>query len=242
MRHTKTKKHQIILLLVFYALAIALTPLTGAQTALRKDRAVRQYVRHLNERPERGVQYAAVALVRLASRKTTYRMGEIFSVDLALLNVSDKPVRLLKSLSSYPADILTVRDENGTAVQINPYNVFSLVIVPDDFALLRPGEMFAISLHLLAGCKDKELVDFDQSRQEFNKAVTEGRTEYQRGMFERNLFVNWGDACLHLSRPGKYAITAQIRNDYVVISASNQKIKTAVGSIQSAPLTITISK
>lgn len=229
---------RVVLFLIVCGFAVA-APLAMAQTKPRKELAARQYIKSVNERPVRGVKYKSVALVKLVSRKNTYGIGEIFSVDLALLNASNKPVRFLKNVSPYPADILTVRDESGLGVQVTPYNVFSLVITPDDFVLLRPGEMLAISFHLLAGCKGKELTDFDQSRQEFNKAVTEGRTTYHRGMFERALFVNWGDACLPLSRPGKYTITAEIENEYVVISATDRKVKTAVGRILSAPLTIT---
>jgi len=58
--------------------------------------------------------------------------------------------------------------------------------------------------------------------------------------FERDLFVNWGQACLAAEKAGQYTIIAVQTNDTVLVSGTKSKVKTAVGRIRSTPLTIKI--
>lgn len=46
----------------------------------------------IKKRPDLGVDYARVAKFKLASRKTTYRVGEMMSIDLAIMNASSTAV------------------------------------------------------------------------------------------------------------------------------------------------------
>ncbi|HKA18134.1 MAG TPA: hypothetical protein VKN18_07435 [Blastocatellia bacterium] len=69
-----------------------------------------------------------------------------------------------------------------------------------------------------------------------------GEAAYFKGLFDRDMFVKWGQACFAVNSSGKYTITAEQSNDTVLVSSDSQKVKTAVGRIRSTPITITITE
>ncbi|MGH9933262.1 MAG: hypothetical protein ACREA9_29105, partial [Pyrinomonadaceae bacterium] len=113
-------------------------------------------------------------------------------------------------------------------------------IVPQSYILLRPNEVALGALQLLAGFNVEGLSAFGESREALNRDVHMGRVEYGKGLFDRNLFVNWGDACLRIDRPGTYIITATMVSENVVTSPCEPKVKTAVGTIRSTSFTVNI--
>ena len=63
-----------------------------ARSPHRQTAPPRQHVEDLKKRPDLGVDYSQVANLKLASRKTSYRVGEMISIDIAIINSSDAPV------------------------------------------------------------------------------------------------------------------------------------------------------
>jgi hypothetical protein len=51
-----------------------------------------------------------------------------------------------------------------------------------------------------------------------------------------------GDGYLDAKMPGTYTITAEYSNELVVVTPSKLDAKTAIGTLVSAPLTITITE
>lgn len=177
------------------------------------------------DRPDLAVSYMNAAKFKLASRKTTYRLGEMISLDMALLNTTNSPVYFDRLLQPN----FLVRDRKGQAVDLVPYAIAELAPTPDLFVLTEAGEILTKSIQVLVGCNRKSAEDMDPQLE-------------SKRVFERNGFVNWGDACLRVNRPGSYTIIVEQGNQRVVVSAAEPGAKTAVGVISSTPLTITIIK
>jgi hypothetical protein len=56
----------------------------------QKERpTAREYLADVKKRRDLGADYGRVARFRLASRKTTYHVGEMVTIDLAMMNVSE---------------------------------------------------------------------------------------------------------------------------------------------------------
>lgn len=228
---------QMITILITAAL-LCVQPGAVAQIRRCQDPSVQRGVDEVKARPKLGVEYAQVAMFKLASRKTTYRIGEMISLDLAILNAGEMPAFFHKLAG--PTINLTARDEKGAVLQIVSGTIVLEGIVPQSYVLLRPNEVVMGSLQLLAGFNVEGLSAFGESRERFDQDVHRGRVEYGKGLFDRNLFVNWGDASLRIDRPGTYVITATMVSENVITSRCEPKVRTAVGTIQSTPLTITI--
>jgi hypothetical protein len=120
-----------------------------------------------------------------------------------------------------------------------PYLLVLEGVGPQSYEYLDTDGLATGSFQLLADCDANGLTEFQQAHR---KLQSETNTANNHTVFERRLFVSWGDACLQLTNPGTYTITADMTNDYVISSPCEPKIKTAVGTITSEPLTITITK
>jgi hypothetical protein len=90
-----------------------------------------------DQRPEYAVAFSNISVLKLASRKTTYRMGELLSLDAALINSSDKPIflRELRHLS------FSARNSVGNKVDVGNYVEVSSDVSADSFQLVQ--EFFA---------------------------------------------------------------------------------------------------
>jgi hypothetical protein len=192
--------------------------------------------------PTHGVEYLRVARFKLASRKKIYRVNEMIRIDLAMLNIADSPVFFTK-LSGGGNLRLQAQDDKGAGVSINPYTTVLHGLALDQYLLLKPGEMVVGAYELLAGCNSEEYAAYWDDRTKLDEDVHKGQFEvYDQGIFERDLFAYWGSACLRLERPGTYTFTAEMTNRHVIVSPREPNVKTAVGSIRSTPLTITITE
>lgn len=179
-------------------------------------------------RPELRIEYARAARFKLASRKTTYRIGEIISLDAALLNVSGQPAYFRHPENSE----FVARDRRGNEVRVIPYVTPSVDITRTSFSLLQKDQILTNSTQLLVGCNDRVSRDVIASLGEDNDRV----------VFDRNLFVNQGYGCIDVRHAGTFAVTAEESNEYVVVSSGVSSALTVVGTIQSNYFTITVTK
>jgi hypothetical protein len=191
------------------------------------------------KRPDLGVEYAQLAKFKLGTRKTEYHIGEMISIDLAAMNVSNAPVFLHKL--NRPSLELKAQDAKGASVSIDEYHTVLEGVAPTSYQRVEPGHVLSGSFQLLAGCGDGNLKAYFQATERLQEEENRGgERAFFKGLFERDLFVNWGQACLAINKPGKYTITAQQSNDTVLVSPDRTKVKTAVGTIRSTSLTISI--
>jgi len=180
------------------------------------------------KRPELGVDYFSTAKFKLASRKKYYRIGELISLDTALINVSGKPV-FLRELRGVE---FSATDNTGKEVDVVQYINVSSDITPDSFRLVQPGEMIQHTVHFLAGCNKQALENINLMLD----------TRDDRKIFDQNLFVSWGQGCLDIRRSGSYTLSGKRTNEYVVVSSDSPNTQTAVGTVKSNALKITVSK
>lgn len=202
--------------------------------------AQKQYISDVKEEPSLGIEYQGVAKFKLASRKTTYRLGEIISLDMAMMNTAN-----VKLFFEKPTGIdLTIKvvDEYGKEVTVSTYVIIAGSPDAESYSLLEPNRIVIGSYQLLAGCNTQGVTEFLDAQLKLAQDVSQRRVEYHQGLFERGLFVNWGDACLRNIQPGRYTVTATMTNKWVVIPPDEKRVKTAVGTIHSTPLTITITE
>src|SRR5688500_126601 len=91
----------------------------------------------VEDHPKLGIEYTQVARFKLASRKTEYRVGEIISVDVAMLNASKTPNCFLK-----PAPwtlTFTAHKEDQVSVQVFPFRVHQLGYNSHQYSFLSPN-------------------------------------------------------------------------------------------------------
>jgi len=229
-------------LIVFLIALIGLSSYSSlAAQSRQRGRYRGPMIRHLKERHDlrdMGVDYSKVARFKIVSRKTTYRVGELASIDIAILNVSDKPIYFYEL--EYP--ILRLSGSDKDAKQELIHELFSelIGIVPESFRRIEPGRILNRSFYLIIGCDDDSKKEFFKARNNLNQTLND-LDAYYRGFFDQELFVNWGDACLEAKKPGTYTITAEHRNDdMVIVAPRGPKVKTAVGHMNSNALTLTI--
>jgi hypothetical protein len=189
-------------------------------------RLKQQVMTQASKQPELGVDYSKVARFKLISRKTTYHMGEMITLDLAMLNIAGESI-FFNELSNPE---LQVVDDKGKEVKLAPYFIAEGIVNPKQYTLLKPWHMVSDSVQLLSGCDERAF-----------KQASEGLDdEDEKRAFDNNQFINWGRACLKITRPGIYKITAMRTNQYVVVSSCEPETKTAIGTMRSAPLIITV--
>jgi hypothetical protein len=138
---------------------------------------------------------------------------------------------------------LEARDAKGASVSINTYHTVLEGVAPKSYERVEPGYILSDTFQLLAGCESSGLKAYFQATKKLEQEEHDGGERvFFRGLFERDLFVNWGEGCLAIKSPGTYTITAEQSNDTVVVSSRGPKVKTAVGTIRSTPLVITITE
>jgi hypothetical protein len=173
-------------------------------------------------RPTLATDWQKVAQLKLAARKGNFYNGEMINIDIAMMNQSSEDI-FFRSINS-PSFVVT--DEAGKSIAVVPYVVREFTYTTDLFELVRPSDIVTQSFALLAGCDQRA---FDQM----------SSNSSSRELFDKNLFLNWGDSCVQIAGLGTYFLTAEFNNN-MVRTSSNPKTRTAVGTIRSAPLKITI--
>jgi hypothetical protein len=202
--------------------------LTG-QPAFTQRVADKRRLELPGKRPKLGIEYSRVAKFKLASRKTTYKLGELVSIDVAMLNTSGKPV-YFRELSEHKGLKWIIHDEMGKEVKLIPYLHLDSFDTPQSFQLIKSHQMLTNWPRYLAGCDEQA---FKQIADLFAEKDASTR-------FENNQFHDWGWGCLKIENPGTYTISAEMKNNMVVVSPKEPSIQTAIGMISSLPITISI--
>jgi hypothetical protein len=230
---------RILVTVVVATMVLASSSVAIGQAWQNKPNLAHRVTKDRRERPGLGIEYSLAAKVKLASRKSSYRLGEMIGFDIAVLNASNKPVFFHKL--SGPTMVLKVFDERGAVVGISPRIIALEGIVPEAYSLLGPGEILIGSSQVLTGCNSEELVAFDNARQKLDEDVRRNVAKYDEALFERNLFTDWGDGCLRIQRSGTYTFVVEVSNQHVIVSAREPNIRTAVGVVRSQPFEIHIN-
>lgn len=175
--------------------------------------------------PDLVVQISRVAQIKAVTRKSSFHLSEMVTLDIALLNTSSRPI-FFRKLSD-----LRVKAQNaaGQQLTVQGYGVADRALVPDSFVLLPPGEIIVRSYYLLAGCDKRAFA-------QVSSAEDNDLTAFKNGSF-----LNWGDACLPITQPDIYTFSVEINNDFVVIPSPPGKLRTAVGRIESNSLEIKVN-
>ncbi len=186
-------------------------------------------ISNVANKPQYGVEYSNAVRFKLASRKTTYKIGELVSLDLAILNISTN--NLYTRISEMPALFVRKIDEKKEE-SVRSYKILDYGVTPRSFSLIKNNQMISRSILILAGCQINNY--------QHNSNPDESLDD--RDFFEQNGFVNNGQACLNIAMAGDYIVTAEQVNYSVVLSPEDSDAKTTVGLIRSTPLRITIEK
>lgn len=231
-------KRRFLLLAIVGLTMVVLEPSTIGQSNRPGKNEYEKHVEAGRLHPHLTAEYSRVAAIKVASRKSTYHLGEMITVDVALLNTAKVPMFFHKL--DFPTVALKALDNEGKETHVFLNTTILEGITVDSYSLLPPGGVLVKSFLIATQCSDQDRAAYIRARQKLDQDEREGRVEYQKGLFERNLFVNWGEGCLHISKPGTYFLTAQLTNDDVIVSRLKPAPKTAVGMIDSNPMKITI--
>jgi len=196
--------------------------LVADQAKPRKTRDSTDRVERADSRPKLAIKFAETAQLKIGLRKSTFYIGEMVTIDIALLNTSSQPL-FFHNLSE--ANINAINSA-GRKMVVQRYGVPERALVPALFVRLSPGEMIVRSFQLLLDC-DK-------------RAFAESAPNDDRTVFNQGLFLNWGDACLPSPQRETYTLSVDLRNDYVLVPSRTGKLKSAVGTINSNTSEMTI--
>jgi hypothetical protein len=185
-------------------------------------------IAQFEKRPELGTDILNVSSFKIASRKTHYHLGEMIDVNLAILNTSD---RTLYFRRLYNAEVYSSSGTDKKKKTLE-YIMKEVMPTPETYTLLDQHKMFSASYQLLAGCDQRA----------FQHARAQLAAKESRVIFEKELFLSWGNSCLPVTRPGVYSLTFVVSNWFVVVPSSGVAVQTGVGTLESNPLTITITK
>ena len=214
-----------IALTLALAAAVCSQSLISAEKRTNQRSSTKDSLQPADNKPDLAIEYARVSKIKLASRKRTYKLGEMISLDVALLNTSTVPTFFHRFLQPN----FYVKNPPAQFKPVLPYVLIEAPASLDSYVLLQPGEITASYFELLAGC-DKRASD----------NISESKDSRKR--FEENRFVNWGDLCLNVDRRGLYDIVVEQGNNDVVVQENTSNVKTAVGTTRSDAFTIEIVK
>src|SRR5262245_2810882 len=226
------------------AVCLLTTTLGGAASLAKQTRrhvagSKRAGLEMANIRPDLAVDADSVTKFKLASRKTKYRFGEVITVDLAVMNASEKPVFMRDPRTTEV--VFNAVDVDGKKVSVGIYELILHGPTIDSYRSADPGVAIFTNFYFLAGYDSQASTIFEEKRRLGRNEARDGPASYFKTLFERDLFINLGDAYLDAKSAGAFTITAEFENDLVVVSPDNPKMRTATGKIVSSPLTISIS-
>lgn len=182
-----------------------------------------QRVERADSRPDLAAAFDDVAQLKIVARKPNYHIGEMITLDIALINRSSRQL-FVRKLSEVQVN---VRNSTGKSITVQTYVVADRALVPSSFVRLPANEMSLHSFQLLVGC-DK-------------RAFSQTAEDDELTIFKNGLFLNWGDACLHSTTPETYTFSVEFKNNAVLVSSRMKDIRTAVGTIKSNSLEIKVS-
>jgi len=214
----------LILSLVLCTLAAGSAGLASAQVREKKDGLAR-----VQDRPQLAVQLPSVAKLKIDSRKRGYRIGELLTLDVALLNTSIEPTYFPQVASGRTFFKDQIGREKSNTAYIEP----DTMPMAQSYRRLGTNEISFTTIHLMIGCNPQA---FAQARAQF-RSFAQGKK-----VFDENLFVSWGESCLDITRPGIYTLSFELSNLLVVVSPDKSNSLTGTGRLKSNNLALTISK
>ena len=116
----------------------------------------------------------------------------------------------------------------GQKTMVQAYGVAERAVIPASFVPLPPGEIIVHSFQLLPGCDKRAFAQIASSE------------ENDRAVFNRGSFLSWGDACLPSPQPQTYTLSFELKNNFVLLPLGRRDLRSAVGTIGSNSLNITI--
>lgn len=181
------------------------------------------------DQPEQAVNISSVAKLKIASRKRAYRIGEVLTLDVALLNASMMPIyvpRLASGRSFF-------RNQTGREKSATDYLNLDTMPTAQSYLLVGVNAVTFTPVYLSVGCNPQA---FAHARAQL-RSVTEGKE-----LFDENLFISWGEACLDIRSPGNYTFSFELSNLLVVVSPEASNPPTGTGRLRSNDLAVTIIK
>ena len=173
---------------------------------------------------------------KTATRKKIYKVGELLSLDLAILNLSGEPIFFPNAPTT--RIIVDVFDANNNYAGPFYYETM-LGDTSRSFSKVYPNEIFTETINLLVGCEESDKL---MNRKVEILQATELNKVDKRGikLLEENAFVSMGEGCLKISKPGNYKVSVKIENKNKLV-LTETKERTFVGKIELDDLFITIS-
>lgn len=211
---------RIFFICLFAFAVIAVAVILNFPDEVTRTEAKSESNQHSIEESSDVVDYKSVASLKLASRKTDYRIGELISIDLALFNKSQKSVSFLE-LGRWVR--LSAFDVINKEVDIGKYNC---PLYAPKFNSIDGGQYESAHLLYLIGCEGEDI------KKKFKEAYVSMEDD-----FNKNNFVSLGGGCIEIEKPGKYSIKASISNTFTTDDKTNS---TAVGEIESNTFEINI--
>ena len=190
-----------------------------AQSTRKINNPVRLVIDSSKATSQMEIDYSSAAIFKTVSKRKEYRIGDLISIDLGILNKTQKPIYFL---DLYKFAKINVQDADGNEVIAGRLPVrYSISF--EDFSLVDTGDYYSTSiLYSLGDCENQK-----------KYKVYNSETE----KFNDNYFVNEDRGCINIKKSGNYSIKTSIENTYVLNDITK---KTAIGKMESAPLKVTV--
>ncbi len=175
--------------------------------------------------------------LKIASRKVKYRVNDLISLDLALLNLSSEPLYALRPQNETVE--LSMHDSQGGKILTGRYEVNQLGYSTRLFSFLVPRNYSVGTINVLLGCEIPSIY-MKQFNEKKNTLVS--NPDYGRLLVAEGMFVSFGDFCADVKRPGSYSIKAELMASSRVVHFPNCKdgTRTLNAEIESKPFTIEV--
>lgn len=173
--------------------------------------------------PESAQSISGSAVLKIVSRKPVASLSEMLLIDVAIMNTGDTSV-LFPTLASID---LIIEDSRGRELTVSKYGIRDSL---SSFRLMAPKTTSTRSFSLLIGCDDEVL----------ERVYLRKHAKNESDVFERDLFVSNGDACVEIGRSSTIYLTATLQNYLVAKSKKLSGVKTAVGILSSNRIKLAI--
>jgi hypothetical protein len=201
------------------------------RTGIEQLPKAKQSLEKADKHPTFGLNYSASSTLKITSRKNSYFIGDMVGIDIAIRNEANEAVFFYLPPLHNLVTSLKVVDESGNKVLLSTYIVLDSSRSMSSYALVAPHKYKTFHPVVLAGCSPEPFIQIN------------ALFDHNVDTFAKDMFVNWGDACLAVNKAGIYTINLELKNEYVVIPANDKTAsnKTGVGTISSNTLKLNIS-
>jgi hypothetical protein len=196
---------------------VAIAGSCWAQVESRDAQLASLRVVEASQKPQQQIDFNSIGRIKIMSRKSSYGLGELISVDVGLFNGGGQSIYFPR-LELFAQ--ISVKNDENIDTEIFTHSIPLYFRNVRRFTLLKPGNYDVVHALYILGCSSEA-------------------NNYYSPNIESNSFVNRGRGCIDIRRPGKYTFTALIENPFVVVGKGVVP-KTAIGSLKSEPFEITV--